>query len=164
MSDAVVLTLREEPKHALIAAAITPDRLASLGAAEIAALPVVHGGRAAQLGDFFKVKGERSATIRIEGELAHVEGIGTGMAAGEIVVAGGVGRDLGVQMAGGRIDVHGDAGDNAGGAGPGASRGIRIMLCCRYVGADGSLTPIKMMSSQSGSRMPEVYHLRPSTT
>src|SRR5205809_598541 len=59
MSDAVVLTLREEPKHALIAAAITPDRLASLGAAEIAALPVVHGGRAAQLGDFFKVKGEQ---------------------------------------------------------------------------------------------------------
>jgi len=124
MSDAVVLTLREEPKHALIAAAITPDRLASLGAAEIAALPVVHGGRAAQLGDFFKVNGERSATIRIEGELARVEGIGTGMATGEIFVAGGVGRDLGVQMAGGRIDVHGDAGDNAGGAGPGASRGM----------------------------------------
>src|SRR5207247_10870626 len=101
MSDAVVLTLREEPKHALIAAIFTPDRLASLGAAEIAALPVVHGGRAAQLGDFFKVKGERSATIRIEGELAHVEGIGTGMAAGEVVVAGGGGRARGGHEGGG---------------------------------------------------------------
>jgi formylmethanofuran dehydrogenase subunit C len=124
MSDAVALTLREEPKHALIADAIAPDRFASLGATEIAALPVVHGGRAAKLGDFFTVKGARSTTLRLEGDLSNVEGIGAGMAGGELVVAGSVGRDLGVQMAGGRIDVSGDAGDNAGGARRGASRGM----------------------------------------
>ena len=124
MSDAVVLTLREQPKHALIADVIAPDRFASLDATEIAALPVVHGGRAAKLGDFFKVKGARATTLRIEGDLANVEGIGTGMAGGEIFVAGSAGRDLGVQMAGGRIDVSGDAGDNTGGARPGASRGM----------------------------------------
>src|SRR5207237_457233 len=37
---------------------------------------------------------------------------------------GSVGRDLGRAMAGGRIDVHGSAGENAGGALPGAARGM----------------------------------------
>src|SRR5207249_226311 len=35
-----------------------------------------------------------------------------------------VGRDHGVAMSGGRIDVRGNAGDNAGGAPPGAARGM----------------------------------------
>ena len=38
------------------------------------------------------------------------------------------------------------------------------MLCWRYVGPSGSDLPMKMTSRQSGSRMPEVYHLRPSRT
>jgi len=40
------------------------------------------------------------------------------------VIEGNVGRDVGLAMAGGRIDVRGNAGDNAGGARPGASRGM----------------------------------------
>ncbi|HEX9283661.1 MAG TPA: formylmethanofuran dehydrogenase subunit C [Gemmatimonadales bacterium] len=124
MSDAVVLTLAHAPEHALVADCVAPDRFAALGAREIAGLPVRHGGRTATLGDFFRVTGERSAQLRIEGDLSRVEGIGTGMAEGEILVAGSVGRDLGVQMAGGRIDVRGDAGENAGGARPGAARGM----------------------------------------
>ena len=124
MSDAVLLTLATVPAHALVADCIAADRFAALGSREIAGLPVLHGGRAAQLGDFFRVGGERSATLRIEGDLTRVEGIGAAMASGEIFIAGGVGRDLGVQMAGGRIDVGGNAGDNAGGARPGAARGM----------------------------------------
>src|SRR5207245_10585341 len=99
------------------AAAVAPR-----DATEIAAPPVVHGGRAAKLGDFFKVKGARATTLRIEGDLANVEGIGTGMAGGEIFVAGSAGRDLGVQMAGGRIDVSGGDGGEPGGARRGAAR------------------------------------------
>src|SRR3989475_6767415 len=124
MSGAVTLSLAQQPEHTLVADCIAADRFASLGAKQIAELPVVHGGRRATLGDFFKVRGERSTTLRIEGDLARVEGIGTAMAGGEIVIAGGAGRDVGVQMIGGRIDVGGDAGDNAGGARPGASRGM----------------------------------------
>jgi formylmethanofuran dehydrogenase subunit C len=124
MTQGIVLTLATAPTYPLIADCIAPDRFAALGEKAIAALPVLHGGRPARLGDFFKVTGERSATVRIEGNLECVERIGCGMAGGELVIEGDVGRDLGLAMTGGRIDVRGAAGDNAGAAHPGASRGI----------------------------------------
>jgi formylmethanofuran dehydrogenase subunit C len=138
MSDAVALRLAHPPERTLVAACIAGDRFASLAAPEIAALPVVHGGRPARLGDFFHVTGGRSAVVRLEGDLERVEGIGTGMTGGEIAIEGNVGRDLGVQMAGGRIDVWGNAGDNAGGARPGAARGMTggEIVIRRAAGAD----------------------------
>lgn len=124
MSDTVVLSLTQPPDFTLLADAIVPDRFATLTARDIASLPALHGGRPARLGDFFQVKGERSASVRIEGGLDNVEGIGTGMSGGDLVIEGSAGRDLGVAMAGGRIDVHGGAGDNVGGAPPGAAKGM----------------------------------------
>jgi len=124
MSDAVTLSLAHPPEHALVAECIVADRFAGLAMKGIADLPVLHGGRPGRLGDFFRVAGERSDTVRIEGSLERIEGIGAGMAGGEIVIEGNAGRDLGLAMAGGRIDVRGNAGDNAGGARPGASRGM----------------------------------------
>jgi formylmethanofuran dehydrogenase subunit C len=124
MSDAVTLTLATQPTHALVADCIAADRFAGLGAAAIAGLPVLHGGRPATLGDFFRVRGERAAVVRIEGDCTLVEAMGTGMAGGELVIAGAVGRDLGLAMSGGRIDVRGNAGANAGGAPAGAARGM----------------------------------------
>lgn len=124
MSDAVVLSLTHPPEHALLAPAIAGDRFVALGAKEIVALPVLHGGRAARLGDFWSVRGERSATLRLEGDLDRVEGIATAMAAGEILITGNAGRDLGVALGGGRIEVRGSVGDNVGGARPGAARGM----------------------------------------
>src|SRR2546422_11354552 len=124
MSDTVVLTLATAPAHTLVADCIVADRFASLDARAIGELPVVHGGRRARLGDFFTVTGERSTSLRIEGDLERVEGVGTGMAGGEMLIAGNVGPDLGLAMEGGRIDVHGSAGENAGGAPPGAARGM----------------------------------------
>jgi len=124
MSDAVTLSLTTPPEHALVADCITADRLAALGEKEIGELPVLHGGRAAHVGDFFRVTGGRSGTVRLEGDLSRAEGIGARMAGGELVIEGRVGRDLGVAMSGGRIDVHGDAGENTGGALPGAGRGM----------------------------------------
>jgi len=124
MSDAVTLSLAEPPTHALIADCIAADRFAGLDAKAIAHLPVVHGGRPATLGEFFKVRGGPSSVVRMEGDLARVAAIGAGMAGGELTIDGGVGRDLGLAMSGGRIDVRGHAGDNAGGARPGAARGM----------------------------------------
>src|SRR5436309_2986420 len=116
MSDRVVLTLATAPSHTLVADCIAADRFASLDARAI--------GQRARLGDFFTVTGQRSAALRIEGDLERVEGVGTGMAGGEMLIAGNVGPDLGLAMEGGRIDVHGSVGENAGGARPGASRGM----------------------------------------
>ena len=124
MSDAVTLSLAERPDHVLVADCIAADRFAGLDANTIAALPVVHGGRPGTLGEFFKVRGGRSSVVRIEGDVPLMEGIGAGMAGGELTIVGSVGRDLGLAMSGGRIDVRGNAGDNAGGAPPGAARGM----------------------------------------
>jgi formylmethanofuran dehydrogenase subunit C len=124
MSDGVTLSLVEQPDHVLIADCIAADRFAGLDTKDIAELPVVHGGRAAKVGDFFKVRGGRSSVVRIEGDLPQVEAIGAGMAGGVLTIDGSVGRDLGLAMSGGRIDVRGSAGDNAGGSYPGAARGM----------------------------------------
>ncbi len=124
MSDAVVLSLGSALDHRLVADCIVPDRFSALTTKEIGTLRVTYGGRAAHIADFFKVTGERSASVRVEGELEQVESIGAGMAGGDVVIEGSAGRDLGMAMAGGRIDVRGGAGDNAGGARPGAAKGM----------------------------------------
>ena|SRR2546429_310766 len=123
MSDAVTLSLAEPPTHTLIADCIAADRFGELDAKAIAHLPVVHGGRPATLGEFFKVRGGPSSVVRMEGDLARVAHA-AGMAGGELTIDGSVGRDLGLAMSGGRIDVRGHAGDNVGGARPGAARGM----------------------------------------
>lgn len=93
---------------------VTADRLASLNASEIAALPVWLGSRTAKLGDFFDVRGERSARVRIEGDVRLVHGLGAGMAGGELTIDGPAGHRVAAGMTGGRVDVLGDAGDEAG--------------------------------------------------
>lgn len=124
MSNTITLSLTTQPQHALVADSVAADRFTTLSEKAIAELPMLCGGRSGQLGDFFQVRGERSSTVRVEGDLGRVEAIGTAMAGGELVIEGSVGRDLGLAMSGGRIDVHGNAGDNAGGAQPGAARGM----------------------------------------
>jgi len=124
MSDAITLTLMTAPTQTLVADCIAADRFAALGASAIAALPVVHGARPATLGELFRVRGERASIVRMEGDCARIEAIGSGMAGGELVIDGSVGRDLGVAMSGGRIDLRGNAGANAGGAPAGAARGM----------------------------------------
>ena len=124
MSDWVVLTLRAALEHPLEASCIAADRLAALGEREISALPIRHDRQAGVLGDFFTVRGERAARVRVVGGLDAADGIGTGMAGGELVIEGNVGRDVGLEMSGGTVDVNGNAGVNAGGARPGATRGV----------------------------------------
>src|SRR5438552_1412947 len=81
MSDAVTLSLAEPPIHTLIADCIAGDRFGELEAKAIAHLPVVHGGRPATLGEFFKVRGGPSSVVR--------------MLAGTVVVCGTAGPGAG---------------------------------------------------------------------
>lgn len=114
MSDAVTLTLRGAPDGPLDLEGITPDRLASLGAAEIAALRVWAGARATPLGEHFDVAGGRAAVLRLVGATARLDGVGAGMAGGTLVVDGDLGRRAGAGMAGGTLEVRGAVGDDAG--------------------------------------------------
>jgi formylmethanofuran dehydrogenase subunit C len=139
----LTLTLREAPVAPVLAEAVGPDRLAGLSRAEIEQLEVWHGNRRAALGELFAVSGAGD-DVRVEGDLARVAGIGTGMTGGrltlvgrtgphvgagmrdgEIVVEGDAGDWAGAEMRGGRLVVRGSAGRRLGGAYVGASAGMR---------------------------------------
>src|SRR5438045_2034421 len=47
---------------------------------------------------------------------------------------------------------------------PGVSNGTRIMDCCLWRGAEGSVLPMKMEILQRGSPAPDDHHLRPLIT
>jgi formylmethanofuran dehydrogenase subunit C len=143
VSEIVMLTLRTALDASLEVDGVTADRLARLTEREIAALRVWSGAHAGQLGDFFVVKGERAARVRVEGAVARVDGLASGMAGGELVIDGDAGRRVGADMTGGSVEVLGSvgaeaglamsggvlriigsAGDRLGAARPGASRGM----------------------------------------
>jgi formylmethanofuran dehydrogenase subunit C len=141
---AVTLSSRAALPGRLDAGALRPDRVADLDERHIARLPVWVGRRQAEVGDFFDVRGGRSAHVRIEGALAGVDALGRGMtgghllidgdagayvaaemAGGEVEVRGRVGDDAGIGLSGGTLRITGGAGDRLGGALPGASAGMR---------------------------------------
>jgi formylmethanofuran dehydrogenase subunit C len=124
MSGEVVLRVREPPAAPISAECVRPDRFAEMDRAAIAALPLWIAGERRSLGDVFDVGGERSASVRIEGDAARLDALGEAMTDGVLRVDGNVGRFLGRAMRGGRIHVRGNAADGAGAAGPGASKGM----------------------------------------
>lgn len=107
----VTLTLHTVPDVPLEAEVLNPDKLAGLDEADVAKLPVNHGNRRAELGDFFKVEGKGDSEVRLEGDLGRVKLIGACMTQGRIRVSGNVGAHLGSGMSGGEIVVEGNAGD-----------------------------------------------------
>jgi formylmethanofuran dehydrogenase subunit C len=114
VSETITLSLRGNSDGSLEVESLTADRLSSLSERDIAALPVWQGSHKRRVGDFFDVRGERSARVRIIGELANVHGLGAGMTGGELVIDGNAGARAGANMTGGRVEVLGDAGDEAG--------------------------------------------------
>jgi formylmethanofuran dehydrogenase subunit C len=124
MSATVTLSLRAPLDGVLEVEGVTGDRFAALAEREIAALPVVMRSRAATLGDFFDVRGERSADVRIEGDLSRVHRLAAGMTGGRVHVVGNAGDEAGLAMTGGVLRIDGNAGDRLGAAFPGASKGM----------------------------------------
>jgi formylmethanofuran dehydrogenase subunit C len=140
VSVVVALEVRAPIDAVLEVDGVTADRFAALSEREIAALPARIGARQATLGDFFKVRGGRSARVRILGAVANVNGLAAGTAGGEMIIDGDAGHrvaagmtggrvevrgavndDAGAAMAGGALRVTGNAGDRLGGSAPGAS-------------------------------------------
>jgi len=125
MSDRITLTLRAPLDESIEADTIVPSLFASLGEAEIGALPIWAGRARRTAADYFDVRGGRSATVRIVGDVRRAHGIATGMSAGDLVVDGDAGSRFAVGMSGGRVDVLGSTGDEAGVAMSGGSLRIR---------------------------------------
>lgn len=107
----VQLNLRRPPSVLLEAPCVRPDAFASLGEAEIARLPVLHGREEARLGDFFDVSGGRTDEVRVAGDLVHVTELGAAMAGGRLVVEGSGARHLAAGLQGGYVLIAGDAGE-----------------------------------------------------
>src|SRR4051812_48308079 len=120
----LTLTLREAPAAPVLAEVLRPDRLAGRSAAAIERLELRHGNRVAAVRELFHVEGGGANDVRIEGDLARVAGLGAGMAAGRLTIAGRAGAHLGAGITGGEIVVEGDAGDWAGAE----MRGGRVVL------------------------------------
>jgi formylmethanofuran dehydrogenase subunit C len=118
----LTLTLRERPDLPLAADGLTPERLAA--ADDVAGLPLWHGRERASVGDFFAVAGSGD-DVCLEGDLSRMRGIGAGMTAGRLTVAGDVGDWAGAGMRGGTLVVRGSAGRHLGGAYPGERAGMR---------------------------------------
>ena len=114
MSDRVTLRLRTALDARLDVQCLAPNRLALLGETEIAALPAWYGRSRACVGDFFDVQGGRAAVLQIEGATGLIDGLGSRMAGGELLVDGDAGGGLAREMSGGSVDVRGSAGDDAG--------------------------------------------------
>jgi formylmethanofuran dehydrogenase subunit C len=107
----IKLTLKTAPTVPLEAEKISPDVLATLSNAQIKSLPVFHGKRAMQLGDFFEVEGEASERIELRGDCGRVKWIGRGMTRGRIDCVGNIGMHAGAFMRGGELHVEGNASD-----------------------------------------------------
>ena len=113
MNDRITLTLRAPLARPLDADVIAPERLATLGAQEISALQLWDGRTAVALGDVFRVTGDRSSNVVLEGDLTQLHGVGTLMSGGTLAIIGSVGNALGARMRAGAITVQGSAGDDA---------------------------------------------------
>ncbi len=93
---------------------IGPDLFRARDRKEIERLPLHHGNERVAIGDVFRIAGERSDDLRVEGDLARVKGLGSGMTGGTMVIEGHAGMHTGAGMSGGVLEVRGDAGDWAG--------------------------------------------------
>lgn len=113
----LTLTLREPSARGLDADLIAPDRLLTMGPAEISRLSVRAGNRREPLGDFFQVQHERGEDgLVVRGDLKRVHGLGQGMTSGRLHIIGDVGDRLGAGMSGGSIELEGNCGHLAGAA------------------------------------------------
>jgi formylmethanofuran dehydrogenase subunit C len=108
------LTLKLQPEAPLEAETITPDHFQGKTAAEIAALPVMHGNEPAHLGDFFDIDGDGTSEIILNGDLSRVKNIAAKMRQGKVTINGNAGMHVGAWMHGGYVEVLGNAGDWAG--------------------------------------------------
>ncbi len=137
------LTLRVPSAIPLELDGVLPETVANLSAREVGKMPVWHGNRREELGQFFDVSATDGADLRFAGDTRNVHRIGAGMSSGSVYVESDVGRHagagmtggslvidsgagdwLGAQMGGGSIEVRGDAGSLVGAAYRGGRRGM----------------------------------------
>jgi formylmethanofuran dehydrogenase subunit C len=107
-----VLRSKHAPALRLDLRSIAPETLAGLSAAQVQRLPLPHGRDRIALADLFEVTTGAGAddTLVLEGDLRRCDRIGWQLARGRIQVHGDAGDLVGGGMTGGEIDVRGRVG------------------------------------------------------
>jgi formylmethanofuran dehydrogenase subunit C len=106
-------------------AAVLAGSWAGLSAAELTRRPVDLVGRGTvPLGELCTITGNPDGTITFIGDFGPAVRLGAGLSEGAVVIEGRIGDEVGLGMAGGSIDVRGNAGAGAGAAAPEARRGM----------------------------------------
>ncbi|MBS9478865.1 formylmethanofuran dehydrogenase subunit C [Ancylobacter radicis] len=122
---------------------LTPAVACATSLRELEHLAVPYGATSVPLGELFFIEGAPEGVLLIEIGDERLDGVGAGMAGGELIVDGRVGAwagrgmsggvlrisgdagdFLGAEMSGGRIELAGNAGAHAGGASSGSRRGM----------------------------------------
>lgn len=116
--SALTLKLRAAPDQRLDLSNLSPGKLAAMSQGEIEHVTVGTGRRPAKLGDLFALSGTPGDTLVIEGSTSRVDGIGTGLDQGTMIVEGDAGAYAGRLMRGGRLEIRG-------GTGPFLASGLR---------------------------------------
>ncbi|TWT39086.1 hypothetical protein [Blastopirellula retiformator] len=105
---------------------VTPNRLATVSAQEIAKLELSCGADRLELGELFEVAGDAAdQQLRLVGDFSHCDFVGAEMTSGQMTVEGSVGNHAGAAMQGGELTILGDAADFVGGPNPGETRGLQ---------------------------------------
>lgn len=107
------LRLRQPPTLRLSLRGVTPNALAVLNAAQIAALRLGHGNSLQPLGEFFDVSPGPDNSLLLEGDLSRCDQVGWQLDGGWLTVRGPVGHQAGGAMQAGTLSIHGNAGDLA---------------------------------------------------
>ncbi|MDQ2104103.1 formylmethanofuran dehydrogenase subunit C [Azospirillum isscasi] len=159
----VVLTPREPAGPPIDMTGVLPERLAEGGRDALAGAMPVRGRERHRLDALFTLQdGGPSGTLILRPGAAVLDGVGTGMSAGDILVEGDCGAYAGsgmsggsltvegrcgafaaAEMAGGRLRIAGDAGDFLGAPLAGGTRGM----------SGGSVTVAGSAGDRVGERM-----------
>lgn len=125
MSSALVAQLRAPLRQRADFSEVLAGQWSTLPAQDLAGRPVyLEVDGPVRLGELFDITGEPNGSIRFEGNLELVDKLAAGLTEGEVIVDGSVGREAGLALAGGALDIGGDAGPRAGAAPLGFMRGM----------------------------------------
>jgi formylmethanofuran dehydrogenase subunit C len=106
----LVLVMHTNPQQRLDLSPLVPPRLSGKTVAEIGKLELQTDRERVAVGDIFRLSGNDTTRVRIEGATDRLDQIGHEMSGGEIVVEGDVGNQAGRLMRGGRLIIKGSAG------------------------------------------------------
>jgi formylmethanofuran dehydrogenase subunit C len=121
----IVVRLKTAPAGPADFASVLAGAWTGLSAAELARRPVELVRRGAvPLGELCTVTGDPDGSITFVGDFGQAVRLGAGLTEGAVVIDGRIGDEVGLGMAGGSIEVRGNAGAGAGAAAPEARRGM----------------------------------------